>query len=468
MEDKKLQQLKNIAAPPPSLAAKRHAIHAAQQAFEAVSKKQFKKKIKKFQGLVRLVRLINSFNQILLNFIMKKQFAVGAAVTFLLAIILVRSVWLRDEFISPQEDNKITEQQTIPDYDIVVVDDGSSSSEKSTLAVAGYNPSEVKLSRAQIKAKVDSTNASQDYDAFEPREVLDNRKRIGALSGLADNQILNYAHYEGRDKFEDVVPNPLKLVSEEPVSTFSVDVDTASYAFVRKSLNSGRTLNKDSVRVEELINYFDYDYVLPKSAEEPFKPTVAVYPTPWNKHTKLLHIGIKGHDIIPAKKPKSNLVFLVDVSGSMNNPNKLPLLKNAFKLMVENLQPTDTVSIVTYAGSAGTVLEPTKVEEKSKILSALERLRSGGSTAGEKGIKQAYTFAEQNFDKTGVNRVILATDGDFNVGITSSEKLKDLIGDKRDSGYFSQCWALAKGTTTMQLCKLLHKTVMVMLLILIR
>jgi len=217
--------------------------------------------------------------------------------------------------------------------------------------------------------------------------------------------------YVGRDRFETITPNPVKQVSEEPVSTFSIDVDTAAYAFVRRALNSGVLPQKNAVRIEELVNYFDYDYPLPKDQSVPFKATVSVFPTPWTLDTKLLHIGIKGFDVEPVKKPRANLVFLIDVSGSMESPDKLPLLKNAFRMLVETLDSNDSVAIVVYAGAAGTVLEPTPVKDKGKILANLDRLTAGGSTAGGEGIRQAYALAEANFDPESVNRVILATDG---------------------------------------------------------
>lgn len=240
----------------------------------------------------------------------------------------------------------------------------------------------------------------------------------------------------GRDKFEALKDNPVVQVAETPVSTFSLDVDTASYAFMRRSLNDGHLPPKDAIRVEELVNYFDYDYALPETRETPFKPSVTVLPTPWNKNTKLIHIGIKGFDIQAEKRPHANLVFLVDTSGSMDEPNKLPLAKNALKMLVDSLQPTDHVAIVTYAGNAGTVLEPTAASDKARILSAIERLDAGGSTAGAEGIRQAYALAQAHFDKNGVNRVILATDGDFNVGITDPAELQGFIERERTSGIF--------------------------------
>ncbi len=238
----------------------------------------------------------------------------------------------------------------------------------------------------------------------------------------------------GRDKFSEIKSNPLKQVVKEPVSTFSIDVDTASYSFMRAAINRGVLPQKDAVRVEELINYFPYDYQGPESKEIPFKANITVVPTPWNTATKLVHIGIKGYDIKQTEKPKSNLVFLLDTSGSMNAANKLPLLKNSFKLLLSTLSKDDTVSIVAYAGSAGVVLEPTKVKNKAKILAALDRLNAGGSTAGGQGIRLAYQLAQSNFDKKGVNRVILATDGDFNVGIRNQNELKSFIERKRKSG----------------------------------
>ena len=250
---------------------------------------------------------------------------------------------------------------------------------------------------------------------------------------------------ENRDRFQKAETNPVKSVKQEPVSTFSIDVDTASYAFVRRTLENGALPRRDAVRVEEMVNYFSYDYPRPENAETPFRPSIALYPTPWNQDTLLMHVGIKGHDIVTDEKPRSNLVFLIDVSGSMQAKDKLPLLKSAFRLLVNRLDPEDTVAIVTYAGRAGTVLEPTKVSDKHKILSALDRLRSGGSTAGAAGIRQAYALAQSRFNKEGVNRVILATDGDFNVGISNVDELKRYIEKKRKSGVFLSVLGFGQG-----------------------
>ncbi|MEL6999409.1 MAG: VWA domain-containing protein [Pseudomonadota bacterium] len=276
-----------------------------------------------------------------------------------------------------------------------------------------------------------------------------------ASQSLAADAVIVQPQEQGRDRFEDTEPNQIKVTAEEPVSTFSIDVDTASYAFMRGALMRGVLPPKDAVRIEELINYFPYDYAPPTDGEAPFASHVTVIPTPWNNDTKLLRIGIKGYEIPQAEKPRSNLVFLLDTSGSMNQPNKLPLLKNAFRMLVQSLAPEDTVSIVTYAGSAGTVLKPTEVSDQSAILAALDRLHAGGSTAGGEGIRQAYRLAEQSFDAEGVNRVILATDGDFNVGITDPEQLQDFVERKRDSGVFLSVLGFGRGNYNDQLMQVL-------------
>jgi Ca-activated chloride channel family protein len=240
----------------------------------------------------------------------------------------------------------------------------------------------------------------------------------------------------GRDQFAGEPENPFRVVREHPVSTFSLDVDTASYAFVRASLNRNALPPKAAVRTEELVNYFPYAYPAPADAREPFRTTVAMFPSPWTEGRRIVHIGIKGFAVQPAERPRANLVFLIDTSGSMNAPNRLPLAKQALAMLVEQLDARDTVAIVTYAGNAGTALEPTPASQKAKILTAIERLEAGGSTAGAEGIRQAYALAEASFDANGVNRVLLATDGDFNVGITSRDELKGFVERKREKGIF--------------------------------
>ena len=247
------------------------------------------------------------------------------------------------------------------------------------------------------------------------------------------------------DVFTPFKESPVKIVKAEPVSTFSIDVDTASYAYMRQALTDGWLPEPDAVRIEEMINYFNYDYPAPDTAETPFKATMQIYPTPWNPKTQLLQIGIKGY-VPPVTEDKaSNLVFLLDTSGSMEDADKLPLLKRAFGLLVNQLGANDTVSIVAYAGSAGVVLEPTKATDKAKIMTALENLSAGGSTAGAEGIELAYRLAEQNKVDGGINRVILATDGDFNVGIDDPEDLKTFIKAKRDEGVFLSVLGFGQG-----------------------
>jgi Ca-activated chloride channel family protein len=241
-------------------------------------------------------------------------------------------------------------------------------------------------------------------------------------------------HDVGRDKFASVDENPFKIVQEAPVSTFSIDVDTASYSWVRASLNQNVLPQPAAVRTEELVNYFPYDYAPPRTKEQPFSTNVAVFPSPWSQGRKLVRIGIRGFDVGRSTRPHANLVFLIDTSGSMQEPNKLPLVKQSLEMLLDELAPTDTVAIVTYAGYAGTALEPTAVRDKRKIEAVIDSLGAGGSTAGAEGIRQAYALAETNLDPHGVNRVLLATDGDFNVGITNQEELKGYIERERDKG----------------------------------
>ena len=245
-----------------------------------------------------------------------------------------------------------------------------------------------------------------------------------------------YYQDSGRDKFTTTEQNAFRVTVNEPVSTFSIDVDTASYSFVRANLNRNVLPQSAAVRTEELINYFPYDYAVPKDVQRPFSSSVAVLPSPWTEGRKLVRIGIKGYEIATATRPRANLVFLIDTSGSMNHPSKLPLVKQSLAMLLEQLDGDDSVSIVTYAGSAGTALEPTPAGQKTKIFAALDRLGAGGSTAGAEGIRQAYALAQRNLDPSGINRVILATDGDFNVGITDPNELKGFVERERGKGIF--------------------------------
>jgi len=240
----------------------------------------------------------------------------------------------------------------------------------------------------------------------------------------------------GRDKFSQVDQNRFKVVREEPVSTFSIDVDTASYSWVRASLNQAVLPQPAAVRTEEMINYFPYDYPTPQNPEQPFSSSVTVFPSPWTEGRKLVRIGIKGYEVRKAARPPANLVFLIDTSGSMAQANKLPLVQQSLRMLVDQLDARDRVAIVTYAGHAGTALEPTSAGEKGRIAAVIDSLGAGGSTAGAEGIRQAYALAARNLDPEGVNRVILATDGDFNVGITNPAELRGFVERERDKGIF--------------------------------
>ena len=254
------------------------------------------------------------------------------------------------------------------------------------------------------------------------------------------------------ETFANEAPNPVKVTAETPVSTFSIDVDTAAYAVIRNSLTSGYLPNPDVVRIEEMVNYFTYDYPTPTNGNA-FQPTVSVTQTPWNADTRLVQIGLQGTVPEVADRPSLNLVFLIDTSGSMNQPDKLPLLKQSFRLMLAQLRPEDQVAIVTYAGSAGQVLAPTPAGERSTILAALNNLGAGGSTAGQTGLQQAYATAAAMAQDGDVNRVILATDGDFNVGLSDPDALKTYISGKRDSGTYLSVLGFGRGNlddTTMQ------------------
>ncbi|MBV1922425.1 MAG: von Willebrand factor type A domain-containing protein [Flavobacteriaceae bacterium] len=237
------------------------------------------------------------------------------------------------------------------------------------------------------------------------------------------------------EAYARIQENIFKRVETSPLSTFSIDVDKAGYSNVRRMINNGQKVPQDAVKIEEMVNYFNYQYNEP-TGKHPFSINTELALSPWNKNAKLVRIGIKGKNIDKDKVPASNLVFLLDVSGSMESPNKLPLLKSSLHVLVNQLRKKDKVSIVVYAGAAGLVLKPTSGNKKQEILEAIEKLSAGGSTAGGEGIELAYKIAEENFIKRGNNRIVLATDGDFNVGASSDLSMEDLIVEKRKSGVF--------------------------------
>ena len=247
------------------------------------------------------------------------------------------------------------------------------------------------------------------------------------------------------EAFANEDASPVKVTSEEPVSTFSIDVDTASYSVLRSSLTNGHLPSPESVRIEELVNYFPYTYPAPGERGAPFRPTVTVSETPWNTDTLLMQIGIQGRQPATDDRPPLNLVFLIDTSGSMDQPNKLPLLVQSFRLLLGQLRPEDEVGIVTYAGSVDRVLDATPATERSTILNALDRLRAGGSTAGAAGIQLAYGTAAGMAAEGEVTRVVLATDGDFNVGISDPEQLEGFIARQRDGGVYLSVLGFGRG-----------------------
>ncbi len=299
-------------------------------------------------------------------------------------------------------------------------------SQKSSAPTSGSsNQTASTPSAAGLESKTDrsadaTTSAKQDPNGVSPPAVATDE----SYKSIADNQFYT--------------------ADRQPLSTFSIDVDAASYSNVRRFINEGQLPPKDAVRIEEMVNYFPYDYPQP-TGDKPFSINTEVAAAPWNPQHKLVQIGLQGKKIGMEKLPPNNLVFLLDVSGSMEEPNKLPLLKASLKLLVNELRPTDRVAIVVYAGNAGLVLPSTPGNQKSKIIAALDKLEAGGSTAGGEGIIQAYKVARENFLKDGNNRVVLATDGDFNVGVSSDDDLVKLIEKERKSNIFLTVLGLGMG-----------------------
>ncbi|MBE7507149.1 MAG: VWA domain-containing protein [Planctomycetia bacterium] len=272
---------------------------------------------------------------------------------------------------------------------------------------------------------VGSPELPNDRDSENPADPWWNRPREGHQP---------YTENTG-EAYARIFDNPFLPAMQNPLSTFSIDVDTASYSNIRRMLTAGQRPPADAVRIEEMINYFSYDYA-PPTGEHPFSVNLETASCPWNEQHRLVRVGLKGVEIEPAKRPVCNLVFLIDVSGSMDCPNKLPLVKQALSMLVGQLSPEDRVAMVVYAGASGLALPSTSAGQREKILDALDHLNAGGSTNGGEGIQLAYQIAEQNRTEGGVNRVILATDGDFNVGITDQKDLTKLITDEAKSGVF--------------------------------
>ena len=352
-----------------------------------------------------------------------------------LAFVIVAGVVLRQLLLAPHSVDLAASLPSGEATSQLRVDPASPPAESAPPEMEGITQAEVAEVLERIAPRPPAEPAAEAPRAA--RRLAQELSRSESLPAtLAEPSAPGQALSQGRDRFSRFDANPVKVAAEEPVSTFSIDVDTASYGFMRAALQNGVLPQRDAVRTEELINYFPYDYPPPDSRETPFVAHVSLMPSPWNAANRLMHVGIKGYVADRRAAPRANLVFLIDTSGSMDEPAKLPLLINSFKLLVSVLAPDDTVAIVTYAGSAGMALAPTKAAERGKIVASLERLDAGGSTAGAEGIRQAYLLAEQHFVEDGVNRVILATDGDFNVGITDPDELESFIARQRDSGVF--------------------------------
>jgi Ca-activated chloride channel homolog len=288
--------------------------------------------------------------------------------------------------------------------------------------------------QVHLPAGVDRAPVSVDAVAVEPAAAVRTLREATAAYHHAVPPPWLPVEPTDRDRYPRFDDNPLRQTRLDPVSTFSIDVDTASYSRMRRSLNHGQLPLVDAIRTEELVNYFDYGYAPPQDPSRPFAVHTEIGPSPWHHGRHLMHIGLKGFERATAELPPANLVFLVDVSGSMQGPDRIGLLKASLKLLVSQLRREDRISIAVYAGAAGTVLEPTPGDEHAKILAALEALEAGGSTNGGAGIRLAYNLARQSLIAGGINRVILASDGDYNVGVVDQRALKQLIERERAGG----------------------------------
>lgn len=340
--------------------------------------------------------------------------------------------------------------------------------ETKTIKVGELNVYNVKLSPANleevvvtslgIKRKADAVTSSYQvikseniYQASSPQAVKELTGKVAGLQ-INQNQSKNIITHDDKNAIssndnEDygvLIENEFESPQQSPLSTFSIDVDNASYTNIRRFINNGQKVPKDAVRVEEMVNFFKYNYTQPKD-KHPFAIHTEYSECPWNENHKLLKIGLQGKDIPTDDLPNSNFVFLIDVSGSMSSQNKLPLLKESMKVLVNQMRKDDKVAIVVYAGAAGLVLPPTSGNKKETIINAFDNLQAGGSTAGGAGIQLAYKIAQENFIKGGNNRVILATDGDFNVGASSDNDMERLIEEKRKSGVFLTCLGYGMG-----------------------
>jgi Ca-activated chloride channel family protein len=474
MTERDLENLKHLAVPLAREDAKRAAIGTALSAFDADSAHEAVHGAAKGNSVTaRHMRTKSRTGRFLMGLTSRQNLALAASLAALVVVAPIAFRTYQDKYLGLRP----------PQREIVKIESASSEHKKKKLLAveasaeaprderdrvaaqsnAGQARSTANIGRSDALAPKpepappppavagsigDSLAASGVYDKQSSTAFLPGRGIVQGLVSLDDGRLelpATRSLDKNRDIFNSPDVNPVKQVATDPVSTFSVDVDTASYSFLRRALNSGHLPPKEAVRVEELINYFPYSYPGPETADVPFKPTVTVMPAPWRPTDKLVHVAIKGYDLKRAERPRANLVFLLDVSGSMEPEDRLPLVKNALRLFLDQLQPNDTVGIVTYASGSGIALEPTKISDKQKILTAIEKLEAGGSTNGAGGIEDAYRLAEAGFDKKAVNRIILATDGDFNVGMTDRGQLQSYIERKRKSGVMLSILGVGQG-----------------------
>ena len=311
---------------------------------------------------------------------------------------------------------------------------GNQRAPESQVAEVSGVPAEA-MDRAEVMYKAEPSSASSKRSGVTVFGQLRGKAMSAAMMGSRNSYIAAEARPLRTDteRYQKQPENPVKAVAQEPVSTFSIDVDTGSYANVRRFLNNGRLPPKDAVRIEEIVNYFPYSYPLPQDGR-PFAVHTQTVDSPWQSEAKLVKIGIQAQDAAKKNLPPANLVFLVDVSGSMNSPDKLPLVKKTLRLLTQQLRPQDKVTIITYASGEKLVLPPTSGKDKDTILRAVNSLEAGGATSGERALRMAYDEAQKAFVKNGINRILLATDGDFNVGVADTETLKSMVAEKRKSG----------------------------------
>ena len=311
---------------------------------------------------------------------------------------------------------------------------GNQRAPESQVAEVSGVPAEA-MDRAEVMYKAEPSSASSKRSGVTVFGQLRGKAMSAAMMGSRNSYIAAEARPLRTDteRYQKQPENPVKVVAQEPVSTFSIDVDTGSYANVRRFLNNGRLPPKDAVRIEEIVNYFPYSYPLPQDGR-PFAVHTQTVDSPWQPEAKLVKIGIQAQDTAKKNLPPANLVFLVDVSGSMDSPDKLPLVKKALRLLTQQLRAQDKVTIITYASGEKLVLPPTSGKDKDTILRAVNSLEAGGATSGERALRMAYDEAQKAFVKNGINRILLATDGDFNVGVADTETLKSMVAEKRKSG----------------------------------